>query len=46
MKAGDLYMEPIGETMQAMNTSSSEPVEIVVFQVSDKGKPMMMKAKE
>ena len=46
VKAGDLYVEPIEETMQAMNTSSSEPAEIVVFQVSDTGKPMMMKVKE
>jgi len=45
VSAGDLYVEPIGEAMQAMNTNSSEPVEIVVFQVSDKDKPMMMKAK-
>ena len=30
--------------MQARNTSTSTGVELVVFQVGDEGKPMMVKA--
>ena len=43
--AGELYQEPIGVTMQASNLSAAEPTKIVVFQVSDKEKPMMIQTK-
>jgi quercetin dioxygenase-like cupin family protein len=41
--AGELYKEPIGTRMQARNQSATEPIKIIVFQVSDEGKPMMIK---
>lgn len=43
ISAGELYQEPIGTRMQAKNQSVAEPTKIVVFQVSDEGKPMMIK---
>ncbi len=44
-KAGEVYEEPIGRVMQARNLSTANPLKFVVFQVGDKGKPMMIKAK-
>ena len=44
IKAGELYQEPIGNVMQAQNLSATEPTKIIVFQVGDEGKPMMIKA--
>lgn len=42
---GDVYAEPVGsQTMQAWNKSSTHGVKIVVFQVGDEGKPLMVKA--
>lgn len=41
--AGELYQEPIGRVMQGMNKSTTGPLKLVVFQVGDKGKPMMKK---
>jgi len=41
---GELYQEPLNQVMQARNASTSDGVEIVVFQVGDAGKPMMIKA--
>ncbi len=41
--AGDLYPEPMGATMQGRNISASDDLEILVFQVGDIGKPMMVK---
>lgn len=43
IRAGELYQEPIGRAMQARNMSATEPTKIVVFQVGDAGKPMMIK---
>jgi quercetin dioxygenase-like cupin family protein len=43
-KAGELYPEPLNQTMLAKNLSASEGLELVVFQVGDIGKPMMVKA--
>jgi quercetin dioxygenase-like cupin family protein len=43
ISAGELYQEPIGNTMQARNLSATEPTKIIVFQVGDEGKPMMIK---
>ncbi len=44
MRAGELYQEPIRSVMQARNLSTTDATKIVVFQVGDKGKPMMIKA--
>lgn len=43
-KAGELYPEPLNRVMQGKNVSASDELEIVVFQVGDVGKPMMIKA--
>lgn len=43
-KAGQLFNEPLKITMQGKNLSATDPVKIVVFQVGDAGKPMMVKA--
>ncbi len=42
--AGELYAEDIGDVMQGKNLSGSDDLEILVFQVGDIGKPMMIKA--
>ncbi|MEJ2333868.1 MAG: cupin domain-containing protein [Desulfobulbaceae bacterium] len=42
---GELYQEPIGTKMQARNLSATEPTKIIVFQVSEEGKPMMIETK-
>ncbi len=44
-KAGELYAEGINETMVGKNLSVSDDVELLVFQVGDIGKPMMIKVK-
>lgn len=44
IKAGELFEEPLNRTMQAKNLSATQPTKIVVFQVGDTGKPMMIKA--
>ncbi len=43
--AGELYPEVPGMVMRGKNLSTSVPAKIVVFQVGDTGKPMMIKAK-
>ena len=43
-RAGQLYPEPLNSVMQGKNLSASNDLEIVVFQVGDIGKPMMIKA--
>ena len=43
-KAGELYPEALDHVMQARNLSTSDDLEIVVFQVGEIGKPMMIKA--
>ena len=42
--AGDLYVEPIGNPMQAFNKSADEPIELLVFQVQNEGEPLMYQA--
>lgn len=42
---GEVYQEPISSPMQARNLSTTEATKIVVFQVGDEGKPMMIKVK-
>ncbi len=44
-KAGELYAEGINEAMVARNLSASDDLELLVFQVGDIGKPMMIKVK-
>lgn len=44
-KAGQVYQEPVGSTMQASNLSTSEPIEILVIQVYGEGEALMYKAK-
>ncbi len=45
VKAGELYPEVPGMVMRGKNLSTSAPAKIVVFQVGETGKPMMIKAK-
>lgn len=42
-EAGDLYNEPLGRPMQAFNESSDRPIELLVIQVQDEGKPLMVR---
>jgi quercetin dioxygenase-like cupin family protein len=43
-ETGEVYEEPINQPMQARNTNASEPMELLVIQVSDQGEPLMYKA--
>lgn len=43
-RPGELYKEPIGAPMQARNLSASEPLKLLVFQVTPEGEPLMVKA--
>ncbi len=43
-KAGQLYPEQIDQVMLGKNLSASDDLELLVFQVGDIGKPMMIKA--
>ncbi len=45
ISAGSLYPEVPGMVMRAKNLRANNPTKIVVFQVGDTGKPMMIKAK-
>ena len=42
--AGELYPEDIDSTMVGKNLSGTDDLELLVFQVGDVGKPMMIKA--
>ncbi|WP_162917672.1 cupin domain-containing protein [Dongia deserti] len=44
LKAGEVYKEPIGTTMRARNLNTSEPLKLLVFQVTPEGEPRMVKA--
>ncbi len=44
VNAGELYQEPLRAVMQARNVSATSEVKLLVFQVGDAGKPMMVKA--
>lgn len=44
-KAGELYAEDINAAMVGKNLSATDDIEILVFQVGDIGKPMMIKVK-
>ena len=43
-KAGELYPEPVGTPMQTRNLSTSNPMKLLVIQVTPKGEPLMYKA--
>lgn len=43
-RAGDLYPEPLNQPMQPRNASASDDLKVLVFQVGEVGKPMMIKA--
>jgi quercetin dioxygenase-like cupin family protein len=43
-QAGELYVEPIGNPMQAFNKSADEPFELLVIQVQNAGEPLMYQA--
>ena len=43
-KAGEVYPEPIGIPMQTRNLSTSDPMKLLVIQVTPKGEPLMYKA--
>lgn len=43
-KAGQLFPEPLNRAMVPKNISTSDDLELVVFQIGDVGKPMMIKA--
>ncbi len=45
VSAGEVYQEIPRMVMRATNIGASKPVKIVVFQVGETGKPMMIKAK-
>jgi quercetin dioxygenase-like cupin family protein len=44
IKAGELYPEKLNAAMVAKNLSSTDNLEVLVFQVGTIGKPMMLKA--
>jgi quercetin dioxygenase-like cupin family protein len=43
-QAGGVYKEPIGTPMQARNLNASEPLKILVIQMTPQGEPLMYKA--
>ncbi len=43
-KAGQLYPEALNRVMQGKNLSAADDLELLVFQVGDVGKPLMIKA--
>jgi quercetin dioxygenase-like cupin family protein len=44
-RAGELYPESINEAMVGRNLSGTDDLELLVFQVGEIGKPMMIKVK-
>ncbi len=44
-KAGELYPEDINTAMVGRNLSATDDLELLVFQVGEIGKPMMLKVK-
>lgn len=43
-KAGEVFSEPIKRTMRGKNLNTAEAVKLLIFQVGDAGKPMMIQA--
>lgn len=44
IRAGELYQEPLHKVMRGKNPSTTQETRIVVFQIGDVDKPMMIKA--
>jgi quercetin dioxygenase-like cupin family protein len=42
-KAGEVYQEPVGTPMQTRNISTSDPLQLLVIQITPKGEAMMYK---
>lgn len=42
-KAGEIYPEPLHRSMVGKNLSTTDGLELLVFQIGDIGKPMMVK---
>jgi quercetin dioxygenase-like cupin family protein len=42
--AGEVYPEPVGIPMQTRNLSTSDPMKLLVIQITAKGEPLMYKA--
>jgi len=42
VSAGQLYQEPLERTMSARNTSTTDTTRVLVYQVGETGKPMMI----
>ena len=42
LEPGDLFQEPAGRVMRGKNLSADDWAKFVVFQIGDKGKPMMV----
>ena len=41
---GEVYHEAVNKVMQARNLSTTDSTEVVIFQVGDKGDPLMIRA--
>ena len=44
IRAGEMYHEFPNQAMQAKNSSATEELKLIVFQVGTQGKPMMIEA--
>lgn len=42
---GEVYHEALNKVMQARNLSTTEPTELILFQVGDENEPLMIRAK-
>ncbi len=43
LKPGELFQEPLGRVMRGKNLSADDAAKILVFQIGEEGKPMMVK---
>ncbi len=43
LKPGELFEEPLGGVMRGKNLSADNAAKIIVFQIGEEGKPMMIK---
>ena len=41
---GEVYHEAVNKVMQARNLSTTDSTDVIIFQVGDKGEPLMIKA--
>ncbi len=42
-RPGEVYHEAVNKVMHARNLSTTDSTEVIIFQVSDKGEPLMIK---